>query len=94
VDTSSHGRPSISIMVWGMVWQRDGEGGASKLVFCQEDPEAPRGGVSSRSYCDVLDEVLCPYYEPGDMFIQDNARVHVMGCTPEWLEEHGIWTID
>jgi hypothetical protein len=74
-------------MVWGMVWQHDGEGGASKLVFCQGDPEAPRGGVSSRSYCDVLDEVLCP-------FIQDNARVHVMGCTPEWLEEHGIWTID
>jgi transposase len=69
VDTASHGRPPISIMVWGMVWQRDGEGCASKLVFCKGDPEATRGGVSSRSYCDVLDEGLCPYYEPGDMFI-------------------------
>jgi transposase len=50
--------------------------------------------VSSRSYFDVLDEGLLPYYEPGDIFVQGNARVHVMGCTPEWLEEHGIWTID
>jgi transposase len=94
VNTETHGRPRISIMLWGMVWQRDGEGGASKLVVCEPDPEAPREGVSSRSYCDVLEEALLPYYEPGDLFIQDNARIHVARCTPEWLEEHGIWTLD
>jgi transposase len=77
-----------------MVCQRDDEGGASKLMVCEPDPEAPRGGVSSRSYCDILEEALLPYYKPGDLFIQDNARIHVAGCTPEWLEEHGIWIFD
>jgi hypothetical protein len=90
VDTESHGRPAISIMVWAMVRQRGNEGGASKLVVCQRDPEAPHGGVSSRFYCDVLEEGLLSYYESGDMFVQDNARVHIMGYTPEWFEKHGI----
>lgn len=94
VNPASHGKPPISIMVWGMVWQRDGEGGMSKLVFCRGDPDSPRGGITSRSYCNVLEEGLLPYYESGDMFMQDNARVHVQGCTPAWLEKHGIWTID
>jgi hypothetical protein len=65
VDTESHGRPSISIMVWAMVWQQGGEGGASKLVFCKGHPDSPRGGVTFRSYCDVLDEGLRRLYEPG-----------------------------
>jgi hypothetical protein len=90
VDTENHGRPAISIIMWAMVWKRGNEGGASKLVVCRGDPEAPYGGVSSRFYYDVLKEGLLPYYESGDMFVQDNARVHVMGCTPEWLEKHGI----
>jgi hypothetical protein len=62
VDTESHGRSPISIMVWAMVWQHGGEEGASKLVFCKGDPDSPRGGVTSRSYCDVLDEGLSPLY--------------------------------
>jgi hypothetical protein len=94
VDTKSHGRAPISIMVWAMVWQQGGEGGASKLVFCKRDPDSPRGGVTSRSYCNVLGEGSRPLYETGDLFIQDNALVHVKGCTPKWLEEHGIWTIN
>jgi hypothetical protein len=81
-------------MVWAMVWQQGGEGDASKLVFCKGDPDSPRGGVTSRSYCDVLDEGLRLLYEPEDLLVQDNASVHVKGCTPEWLEEHGIWMID
>jgi hypothetical protein len=90
VDTESHGRPPISIMVWAMVWRQGGEGGASKLVFCKVDPDSPRGGVTSGSYCDVLDEGLRTLHKPGDLFVQDDALIHVNGCTPEWLEEHGI----
>jgi hypothetical protein len=37
-----------------------GEGGASKLVLCEGDPDAPRGGVSSQFYCNVLEEGLGP----------------------------------
>jgi hypothetical protein len=68
VDTESHGRLRISLMMWGMVWQRGGKGGASKLVLCEGYPDAPHGDVSSRSYCNVLEEGLGPYYEAGDLF--------------------------
>jgi hypothetical protein len=81
-------------MVWAMVWQQGGKGGALKLVFCKRGPDSPRGGVTSRSYCDVLDEGSRPLYKTGDLFVQDNALVHIKGCTPKWLEEHGIWTIN
>ena len=94
VNQRNHGKPQISIMVWGMIWQRGGEGGKSSLVFCRGDPDAPRGGVSAQSYKSVLEEGLLPFYEPGDPFMQDNARIHKTGGVPEWLEEHGIWTID
>jgi hypothetical protein len=69
VDTENYGRPAISIMVWAMVWQRGNEGGASKLVVCRGDLEASHGEMSSRSYCDVLEEGLLPYYESEDMFV-------------------------
>jgi transposase len=69
------------------------KGVLQKLVLCEGDPDAPHGGVSSQSYYDVL-ESLRPYYKAGDLFVQDNARIHINGCTPEWLEEHGIWAID
>jgi hypothetical protein len=65
------------------MWQQSNEGGASKLVICRGNPETPHGKMSSRSYYDVLKEGLLPYYESGDMFVQDNARVHVMGYTPK-----------
>jgi hypothetical protein len=92
VDTKSHGRPPISIMVWVMVWQQGGEGGASKLVFCKGDPDSPWGGVTSRSYCDVLDEVLRPLYEPGDLLSKTMLQFTLRAA--HRLEEHGIWTID
>ncbi|KAK9779705.1 putative Tc1-like transposase DDE domain-containing protein [Seiridium cardinale] len=42
VDPGTHGKLTLSIMVWGMVWSRDGEGGRSPLVFCKGDLVAPR----------------------------------------------------
>lgn len=90
VNPQSHGRPAISIMLWAMIWQRNGEGGRSPLLFPQGDPDARKGGVSAKSYRDVLEEGLLPLYEPGDVFMQDNARIHNYGGTPEWLAQHGI----
>jgi transposase len=94
VNPESHGRPRISVMVWAMIWQRDGEGGRSPLVFPEPDDDAVGRGVTSRSYQSVLEEGLLPFYEPGDTFMQDNARIHKFGGTPEWLMDHGIWTLD
>lgn len=31
-----------------------------------------------------------PLYKPVDPFMQDNARIHKFGGTPEWLMNHEI----
>jgi len=63
-------------MIWVIIWLGDDEGCKRPLIFVPGDPTAKRGGVSPNSYLDVLDEGLVPYCEPGDSFMQDNARIH------------------
>ena len=58
------------------------------------DPDAPRRGYSSLSYCEALEEGLLPQYSHGQRFMQDNARIHTSKYTKEWLELHGIWVIE
>ena len=40
------------------------------------DPAAPRGGYSASSYVEVLEENIPTIYEPGLLFMQDNAPIH------------------
>ncbi|RYP73023.1 hypothetical protein DL771_003891 [Monosporascus sp. 5C6A] len=94
VNVQSHGRPRVSIMVWGMMWQRNGEGGLSPIVLCEGDPDSPSGGMTSRRYCEVLKEGLLPLYEAGDPFMQDNAPIYRGNTVKEFFESHGIWVID
>ncbi|ORY71738.1 uncharacterized protein BCR38DRAFT_329421, partial [Pseudomassariella vexata] len=49
VNLQNYGRLQISIIVWGMIWLRDDEGGASKLVFYDGDLDSPRSRVSLQS---------------------------------------------
>lgn len=93
VEPTAHFGPRISQMVWGALWMRGGEAGLGKLVFCKGDPDAQHQGVSARSYLQVLKEGLLPFYEGGDPFMQDNARIHTSQAVKDWLELHGIWTI-
>ena len=80
-------------MVWGMVWQREGEAGSSPLIFCKGDEDSPAGGFTSARSIQVLEAALLPLYEPGDPFMQDNARIHRSHTVQEFLESRGIWTI-
>ena len=93
ISPTSHSKPRISLMVWAMVWQREGEAGTSPLIFCKGDPDAPRGGFTAARYIEVLEAALLPFYEPGDPFMQDNARIHRSNAVKEFLESRGIWTI-
>jgi transposase len=58
------------------------------------DEDAPRGGYSSWSYREALEEGLIPYYEGGRLFQQDGARIHTAQATKDWLESYGVWTIE
>jgi transposase len=93
VNPLPHSRPRISLMVWGMVWQRDDESGMSPLIFCEGDPDSARKGFTSARYMEVLEEGLVPLYEAGDLFMQDNARIHRSHAVRDFLESKGIWTI-
>src|SRR3954468_6335096 len=37
---------------------------------------------------------MIEHYEPGNLFQQDNARIHVSGDTQNWFEKHGIHVIE
>jgi transposase len=60
----------------------------------ERDPSAARQGYLANSYIDALEEGLLPTYRVGDRFMQDNARIHTAYSTREFLENHGIWTIN
>ena len=76
MDTKTYVKPKISIMVWAAIWERFGEAGKSPLAFCDGDAGSPHGGFNSKRYIQVLEEALLPFYEAGDPFIQDNARIY------------------
>jgi len=41
-----------------------------------------------------LEKGLLPSYLPGQIFQQDNAPIHNARYTRNWIESHGIWTIE
>jgi transposase len=77
-------------MVWAGITTLE----KTALVIMTRDFEAPSNGYTARSYIWALEEGLLPIYRPGDIFQQDNARIHVAISTQEWLQNHGIWVID
>lgn len=82
----AHGKPTISIMVWGAIWAE----GRSKLVFLERDEESARHGYTARSYIRALEEGLLPGYDKTRLFQQDNAKIHKAKATMDWMEEHEI----
>jgi hypothetical protein len=90
VNITSHGRPKVSLMIWGCIWV----GGRSEIIIMERDESAAHSGYSTRSYLEALEAGLLPIYEPGLFFQQDNAKIHVSKEAKRWFEEHGIWVID
>jgi hypothetical protein len=80
----------ISVMVWGIIWA----GGKSDLVIMERDEESKRGGYSARSYQLVLEDQIPRCWQPGLVFMQDNAPIHTAGKIKKWFEDEGIATTD
>jgi hypothetical protein len=77
-----------------IVWAAFSYDGQSELVIMEKDLSAKKFGYSCYSYMSALEEGLVPIYKPGDIFQQDNAPIHIALDVQEWLEKHGIWTLE
>lgn len=72
-------------MVWGAIWI----GGRSDLVIMDRAEEG-RGGYTADSYIDVLERTIEACWQPGQIFMQDNAPIHTARKVRQWFEDHGI----
>jgi transposase len=66
----------------------------SPLVIMARDALARRNGYTSLSYTIALKEGLRNKYRLGELFMQDNALIHTAYYLREWLELHGVHTIN
>ena len=73
-------------MIWGAFWGS----GRSDLYLLERDWESKKHGYSAASYIKVLDDNLGGIWEPGLVFMQDNAPIHSARKTKAWFEEMGI----
>lgn len=86
ISTYNKGK-QLSIMVWAAF---SVESGRSDLVVMARDPESRRGGYSTNSYLQVLDDQLPRLWQPGLIFMQDNAPIHTAHRVRNWFNTQGI----
>lgn len=67
----------MSQMVWGAIWiTLDSYAGRSPLIIIGRDWESKKIGYSGKSYTKTLEDSLVEQYQPGKIFMQDNAPIH------------------
>ena len=57
--------------MWAAFWS----GGVSDLYSLERNWEVKKMGYSVNSYIDVLEQNLTQFYQPGQIFMQDNAPI-------------------
>jgi transposase len=93
VTTYKKGK-DISVMVWACIWSKDGRVYKSDLVIMRRDSEARRGGYTAQSYLDVLNDQIPRCWEPGLIFMQDNAPIHTAHAVRQWFTDNAIPVLD
>jgi hypothetical protein len=93
VTTYKKGK-DISVMVWAAIWWWNGMVHKSELHILERDWESKKHGYSARSYIDVLDAQLPRIWEPGMIFMQDNALIHTAKTVKKWFEDIAIPLLD
>ena len=81
----THRAGRISVMVWAAFSAY----GRSLLVICEGDPNAPRGGVTGRTYLRLLQQQLPSLMRPDMVFMHDNAPIHISHNVRDWLQAMG-----
>src|ERR1700712_5422114 len=84
----------ICLMVWAAIWWKYGKVHKSDMVILGRDWASKKMGYTANSYLDVLDDQLPRIYEPGLIFMQDNAPIHTAKKVKDWFEEAAIPLLD
>jgi len=58
------------------------------------DPEAKKGGCTAQSYIAVLEEQMPRCWQPGLIFMQDNAPIHTAYAIRQWFTDNAILVTD
>ena len=74
--------------------QSHGMGGRSDLYKLARDFVAKKTGYSANSYLELLNDNLLDIWEPGLIFMQDNAAIHTAKKVKKRFDENGITVID
>src|SRR2546423_1045277 len=79
----------IRIMIWGAIWI----GGRSDVMMMVRDEASPKKGFSRYSYLEVLEEAIPSCWQPGQIFMQDNAPIHTANVIQRvlrktWLQKN------
>jgi transposase len=80
----------LSAMVWGCFWFVNGKIHRSDLYIMDRDFESKKHGYSARSYLEVLDDQMPRCWQPGLIFMQDNASIHTARTVQQWFTNIGI----
>ena len=52
-----------------------------------------RRSVTAKVYYLLFHNILTEFYELGQAFLQDNARIYITRLSKEFFESHGVWVI-
>jgi DDE superfamily endonuclease len=73
-----------------MFWAAFGYSLRTQLIPMDSDLDSTRGGVTAQVYKLVLEQHLIPILRFGDIFMQDNALIHIAYIIRDWFIENGI----
>lgn len=71
-------------------WQE----GASDLILLERDFESKKYGYSANSYIAFLEEAIPTLWEPGLIFMQDNAAIHTAKKVKKWFQGQAILVLE
>ena len=72
-------------MVWAAIWRKDEKVYKSDLVILERDWESKKHRYTANYYIKVLEDQIPKIWEPGLVFMQDNAPIHTVYDVTKWF---------
>jgi transposase len=64
------------------------------VVIIDRDPDSEKLGYTANSYLTILNDQMPQVWEPGMIFMQDNAYIYTAKKIKQWFKDEGILVMD